>query len=278
MFTPRIFNIQKFSIHDGPGIRTTVFFCGCPLRCRWCHNPEGLLFSGGTGAKYRGDGDKPNAAWSVADLVKELEKDRVFFEESGGGVTLSGGEPLAQDMGYIVSLTEELRRKGISVVVDTCGDVPYENIRSVLRYADLFLYDIKIMDEDLHIKYTGVSNKRILANLSKLGSEEAATGTIGLRLPLLAGVNDAAADMENIAAWLETENVKPSFVSLLPYHAYARGKYERRNLTAPEFSSPDAEHLMMLKNFWTAQGFPADVGGGIPDVVSVDRRKAERRE
>ena len=257
---PLVFNIQRFSVHDGPGIRTTVFFCGCPLRCRWCHNPEGQAFPGEGVISGASPASAAGSFWPVPALVGELEKDRIFYDESGGGVTLSGGEPLALDMGYIARLALELKRKGIHIAVDTCGDVPYESFRSALAWADLFLYDLKLLNDDLHISLTGASNRRILANLSLLGRDGA---PIILRLPLLSGINDSIEDMESIADRLAAENVKPYFISLLPYHLFARGKYSDLNLAHQEFSTPDAERLKILAEYWTQIGYPAGIGGGI---------------
>ena len=204
-------------------------------------------------------------AWSVGELADELAKDRIFYDESGGGATLSGGEPLSCNMAYISALMEELGRRGVSVAIDTCGDVPYAAFAGVLHLTDLFLYDIKMLDDSKHIFYTGVSNKRILENLSQLSRDGAA---ICLRLPLLAGVNDSLDDMERIARWLEAKQVKPKFISLLPYHAYARGKYTRLGLAPPAFDAPHAERLDELRHFWFASGYKVGFGGGgVPDII-----------
>jgi len=234
-----IYKIQKFSIHDGPGIRTTIFFKGCPLRCLWCHNPESQPFGG--------------EKWPLNKLVAELEADRIFYDESGGGVTLSGGEPLAQDMDYIELLAKTLQSRGISVFIDTCGMVPYENFRRVLPYTDMFLYDLKLLDNDLHTTYTAASNERILSNLVQLGRDKA---NICLRLPLLGGINDSLEDMEKIAAWIEDNEVNPTFISLLPYHLYGRNKYADIGLdTPPPFDTPDEALLGVLKDFWQGKGY-----------------------
>jgi len=247
---PLIYKIQKFSIHDGPGIRSTVFFQGCPLRCRWCHNPESLSFDGESGQE-----------WSIPALIEELEKDRIFYEESGGGVTLSGGEPMAQDIGYITNLLRALARRGIRTAIDTCGEVPYENFEAVLPDVDLFLYDLKLWDKERHIALTGVSNERILLNLSRLSRDGA---KICLRLPLIGGLNDSLADMEHIAAWLEMEGVRPVFVSLLPYHEYGNSKYARLGLESPPcFEPPNQDRLQEIKTFWAHRGYQTAIGGAI---------------
>jgi len=269
---PLVFNIQRFSIHDGPGIRTTVFFSGCPLRCKWCHNPEGQRFPGEsilTADKYI---DTAGSTRSVDLLVRELEKDRIFFEESGGGVTISGGEPLAQDMEYITHLIRELKRKGISVAVDTCGEVLYEAFYNILPWVDLFLFDIKLLPEDMHISLTGHSNRRILTNLSRLNRDGA---VIALRLPLLSGINDTVEDMKSIAEWLSSEKLMPLHISLLPYHAYARGKYDDMSLEYPEYSAPDQEQLTALADFWEQSGYSVGIGGGIEDLRILERDRKE---
>ena len=205
-----IFNIQRFSIHDGPGIRNTVFFKGCPLSCKWCHNPEsinrdidylynrnncigcrdcvkacqyGALTFGEDGLKW--DRDKcvfceeciiscVNSAiqfagkhYDVDGLMREIEKERIIFEESGGGVTLSGGEPLVQ-IDFVEKLVRELKARNIHVTVDTCGAVPFNHFERIVEYVDLFLYDFKIFDEYTHRKYTGKGNELIIDNLLKL--------------------------------------------------------------------------------------------------------------
>ena len=273
-----VYKIQKFSIHDGPGIRTTVFFKGCPLRCQWCHNPESQSFepwhtnyseptshAGHTGnteyIEHLGHPWGIGREWPLSQLVAELEKDRIFYDESDGGVTLSGGEPLAQDIGYIKSLVQILTERGISVVIDTCGDVPYENFCEVLPYTDMFLYDLKFLDSDLHATFTGVSNNRILSNLALLGQEKT---KICLRLPLLSGINDSLKTMKEIKAWLDENNIRPFFINLLPYHSYGRNKYADLEMDTPtDFQAPDQKHLEVIKDFWERQGHPAGIGGHI---------------
>jgi len=253
MPTPLIYKIQKFSIHDGPGIRSTVFFKGCPLRCKWCHNPESLRFDG--------EPDQIGQEWSIPALLGELEKDRIFYEESGGGVTLSGGEPMAQDMEYIAALLCALTGRGIHTAIDTCGDAPWESFEAVLPYTNLFLYDLKLWNNKQHIAFTERPNERILSNLSRLGQ----SGTnVCLRLPLIAGLNNSLTDMEHIANWLDTEGARPICVNLLPYHEYGKSKYVELGLPSPPCFAPlSTGHLQEIKAFWEHRGYKTAIGGTV---------------
>jgi len=249
MPSPLIYKIQKFSVHDGPGIRTTVFFKGCPLRCKWCHNPESQSFDG-----------EPGQAWQIPALIDELEKDQIFYEQSGGGVTLSGGEPMAQDTDYITALLQELSRRGIHTAIDTCGDAPWEAFEAVLPYTDFFLYDLKLWDNEQHIAFTEASNEQIVSNLSRLAQRGA---KICLRLPLIADLNDSLADAEALADWLDTEGIYPISLNLLPYHEYGNSKYTQLGLETPRFTPPTQDHLRKLQAFWEHRGRKAAIGGAI---------------
>lgn len=259
MNPPLIFNIQKFSVHDGPGIRTTVFFKGCPMRCLWCHNPESQRALAERMEDKDGKEEEVGRRYPVAELAKLLAKDQIFYEQSGGGVTLSGGEVMAQDMEYVVSLLQSLKRVGIHTAIDTCGDVPVQNYEKVLPYADLFLYDLKLMDTQKHEKYTGVSNERVLANLKYLGSQGAA---IDLRLILVKDVNVDLADIQAIADWLKGEQVGVERISLLPYHDFGRDKYRRLHRECTQnFAPPSEEAVDNIKKFLEQCGYRVQVGG-----------------
>ena len=287
MKTPNVINIQKFSVHDGDGIRTTIFFKGCYLNCWWCHNPESQSFAPEvmintekcTGCRaceqvcpqkaIRMENCKQctdrtkckvcsscldycvnNARevvgkqYTIAELVKEVDKDYMFYEESFGGVTLSGGEVMAQDMEYIEELLKKLKRKGYNIAIDTCGFAPQKNFATVLPYADTFLYDIKLMDDEKHKKYMGQSNELIFTNLKYLSDNGA---RIYIRIPVIGGVNDSDEEIQAIISYLK-ENISVAQVNLLPYHDIASSKYQRLDVTykGKEFTVPSKERMEEL--------------------------------
>lgn len=296
-------NIQKYAIHDGKGIRTTVFFKGCPLACRWCHNPETqgygreLIFyeerctgcgecveECGNGAVTAADGkvytDRElcrgcgecvdgcmrNArqlcgrGYSVGELAEELLKDRAFYETSGGGVTLSGGEPLVQDMDYLERLMGTLCGRGISVNVDTCGAVAFERLERVMPYTDRFLFDLKLLDEDKHREYTGRDNGLILENLKLLSGKGA---RIWIRIPVIGGVNDEAEELERMAGFL-SENVRAEQINLIPYHNTGSGKYVHlgREYKGGMFYAPPKERMQELQRLMESKNIaPVFIGG-----------------
>ncbi len=303
MKSPAIINIQKFSIHDGEGIRTTVFFKGCPLTCRWCHNPESQRFSkevmfyadrcvgcGGCAESCPEHAVSIQEGLAVTDtdlcvkcgecldycsknaraligkekpvdqLVKELCKDRMFYEESGGGVTLSGGEVMCQDMDYIEELAKSLYKKGVSVDIDTCGYAPFENYKRIIPYIDTFLYDIKAMNPEVHKKFVGVDNKLILDNVRKLAAEKA---KINIRVPVIEGVN-ASDEEQNAIINFVKDDVGIVKVNLLPYHNTGKDKYERlgRQYEDDEFGKPTDERMNELVKMWNDAGFSnVKIGG-----------------
>lgn len=238
MKTAIISDIKRFAVHDGDGIRTTVFFKGCPLKCVWCHNPESIDFKPQV-AFYKnkcigcGECRKENfiaeeclgearvlygKEMTAEELLPLLLEDKDFYENSGGGVTLSGGECLCQ-ADFCAKLLKALKEKNINTAVDTCGFVPKESIDKVMPYTDTFLYDIKAIDEDVHIKCTGKSNKTILENLKYIDS---CNKSIEIRIPYVPEYNDNQID--EIAAFLKPlKNIKA--VKILPYHNYAGSKY-----------------------------------------------------
>lgn len=310
--TATVFNIQRFSVHDGDGIRTTVFFTGCPLACRWCHNPEGesfkpsLLYNSekcvGCGACVSactrgavtfdestkkavqnfdlcdacGDcvphciADARSVAgksYTVNELVKICRADRMFYEESGGGVTLSGGEVMAQDIEFIYSLIKALDREGIAVNIDTSGFAPWDKFERILPLVDTFLFDIKSIDNEKHKYCTSVDNGLILENLARLSAKGA---SIYLRVPVIApgtdavdfeGANYTDDDIDALARVAST--VKYKKLCLLPYHD--TGIYKRTALgwtTEREFSTPTKEKMEYIKSRLERSGCSPVVIGG----------------
>lgn len=224
-----IFDIRSFSVHDGPGIRQTVFLKGCPLRCLWCHNPESQENTTETMTSYKKLGgqtftrtEEVGRLMSVEEVMQSIEKDVLFFEESGGGVTLSGGEPLMQPE-FSAALLGGCRKSGIHTALDTCGFAEPDIIEMVLPYTDLFLYDLKLADDEAHIQYTGVSNRPVLKNLKKIS---ASGKPIFIRIPLIPGVTDTEENLSGLKHIIEqTQGIRR--IDLLPYHAIAKSKYER---------------------------------------------------
>ena len=257
-----IFEIKRFAVHDGDGIRTTVFFKGCPLRCAWCHNPEGLT-SAPQIARYThkciGCGECKKEGFvpedcigdaqilygkeiTIEELLPALLEDRDFYENSGGGVTLSGGECLMQS-DFCTELLMRLKENGIHTAVDTCGFVSKKALNKLIPYTDVFLYDVKAYDENVHIKCTGVSNKQILENLIYLDS---IGKDIEIRIPYVPDYNDG--QIEKIACFL-AQLINITKIRVLPYHNYAGSKYEALNManTLPG-RLPTDEELEVARN------------------------------
>lgn len=259
-----VFDIQRYSIHDGDGIRTVIFLKGCPLRCRWCSNPESqsggpqLFYSqsrcirclscvkASADGEITADGREPVIHWlkcggetalklaearpadallikgremTIEEVMQVIRRDRMFYERSGGGVTLSGGEPLLQP-DFAKGLLKACRQEGFSTAVETTGHVPWENISGILPFTDLFLYDFKSPDPDIHRDWTGVDNKRILQNLQQL---KTAGANIHVRIPVIPGMNDQPETLRKMAGMLDRLGIGTR--SLLPFHQYGSGKY-----------------------------------------------------
>ncbi|MFP4482938.1 MAG: glycyl-radical enzyme activating protein [Thermovirgaceae bacterium] len=301
MATGTIFDIKRYSIHDGPGIRTSVFFKGCPLRCWWCHNPESqstepvvlyrpdrcigcgaceeacpegairltqkgftadpkLCRSHGVCAEVCPSGARElvGRTVDVPQVMKEIEKDRLFYDESGGGATFSGGEPLMQHE-FLKELLRECRRVDIHTAVDTTGYADPEIVRSIAPFTNLFLYDVKFIDPKKHFKYTGVTNELILENLKMLSAEGA---RISVRLPVIPGINDDEEETVAIAAFVSN---LPGVVELavLPYHGTARQKYERFGMEylLGDLEEPREEDIETLAGFFRDKGLNVRIGG-----------------
>jgi len=260
-----IFDIERNSFVDGPGIRTTVFFKGCNLKCAWCHNPESQNFQkeilfyknkcNGCGrCKNLTVDDKEFFCFNDAkeicgreitidEMFAEIIKDRSYYNNSDGGVTFSGGECMLQ-IDFLEEILKSCAKNGIHTAVDTAGHIPWEYFEKIMPYTDLFLYDIKIMDNDKHKKYTGVENSLILENLAKLLKSST---SVWVRIPVIPTVNDTKSNFETIKEFFE-KNGYPEKIELLPYHAMGDHKYVALGKIPEKFSVPEKEKINVLKS------------------------------
>lgn len=301
MVTGVIFDIKKYAIHDGPGIRTTIFFKGCPLACRWCHNPEGMNVA--VQRIYRqqrciGCGEcmqtcprqaiRQTAEGMIADLskcelcrtcaqhcpsdavefigqkvtvaevVRQIEKDIAFYDQSRGGVTFSGGEPLMQPE-FLLQLLDACGHLDLHRTVDTTGYADAKLLLKVAQKTDLFLYDLKLMDPEKHRKYTGVSNEQILHNLKQLTQNDV---RIQVRMPVIPGINSDAENIDKTADFIHSLG-KIEHVSLLPFHNSAQAKYRRLNMqsiSAP-IAPPGAGMVQNIAARLKKTGLKVTIGG-----------------
>ena len=274
-----IFEIQRSSFVDGPGIRTAVFFKGCNLRCRWCHNPESqqpmpqmMYFKD----KCTGCGECRNVCrynlercdlcgecvkhclhnarkicgreYTVDEVFDEIKRDKVFYDISGGGVTFSGGECMLQTE-FLAEILKKCRENGINTAVDTAGDTEFDRFEKVIPYTDIFLYDIKALSDNIHIKYTGTSNKRILENLRRI-SEDGRCDII-IRIPVIPSVNDNPKELKKITDFIKKINCKK--IEFLPYNPMAKYKYDALDMEfynyVQEYLIPSAKGLTLLTHY-----------------------------
>jgi pyruvate formate lyase activating enzyme len=263
-----IFDIRRFCVHDGPGIRTTIFFKGCPLDCQWCHNPEGRSFSVETfilnnesaepGASVKARNSTVGKIVAVDEVVREVMRDEPFYDRSGGGATFSGGEPMMQ-IDFLDRLLDAFAEQGVSCVVDTCGYAPFEDFERICDRAKLFLFDLKIIDAETHRKYTGVSNEIILSNFIGLTEKGC---QIEARIPLIPDITDTQENLEAIASFLRP---LPSIrkISILPYNRLGEDKIKRFNLPRRNLSldSQDSETLERRAIFFREFGYEVRIGG-----------------
>ncbi|UCE15123.1 MAG: glycyl-radical enzyme activating protein [Candidatus Heimdallarchaeota archaeon] len=254
-----IFDIKKYALHDGPGIRTTVFLKGCPLNCWWCHNPEG-------------QNPEPERIWnnqntqreiigrevSVDEVMAEIEKDLIFYDESNGGVTFSGGEPLMQPV-FLDHLLIACQEQDLSTTLDTCGYASWETIERIKEKVDIFLYDLKMIDDTKHKKYTGVSVVPILSNLKKLDLEGK---NIIIRLPVISGITDTEENISQLIKWTSHLQIVKE-INLLPFHKSGFSKYIKLNRENKllDLDPPSQERLDQLLDTFRSNGFTATIGG-----------------
>jgi len=293
-----IFNIQKFSIHDGPGIRTTVFLKGCPLKCPWCSNPESQAFfptlivreikcvqcgaclpACPRGAIRLQDGHRlidrsicDNCLACVRhciyqslnicgkylqmdDVIREILQDKAFYKNSGGGMTVSGGEPLGQAH-FTQRLLQEGKKHSLHTALDTTGYAPWKTMERVLPYVDLVLFDIKHLDPAIHLRTTGVDNALILDNLKKIAGQT----KVWLRVPLIAGFNDSVDHTSRLIALSKAHHIQK--ISLLPYHEGGRSKCEQLGIpySYAQAAAPSDENVLKLKRLIEEEGLEASVG------------------
>jgi pyruvate formate lyase activating enzyme len=302
MTTSLIFDIKRYAINDGPGIRIVIFLKGCNLNCAWCHNPESI--STETERMYAPakciqcgtcvmachekaitltpegiitDAERCNMSgrcaevcptkaieisgkpMSVDEIMNEIEKERVFFDQSGGGVTFSGGEPLLQSQ-FLIELLDECGKRRIHRAVDTAGLANTEIILEVAKRTDLFLYDLKLMDSEKHREWVGVPNEKILENLKMLAETRV---KIIIRIPMIGGVNDDEENMKATARFVAELSGEKKEVNLLPYHKIAQTKYQK--LGRPEdfqlLEEPTKEAQMQAIAIFQEYGIKASIGG-----------------
>lgn len=299
---PLIFDIRRYSINDGPGIRITIFMKGCPLRCAWCHNPESQspkvqkLY---TASKCIGaqdcievcpenaltltpsgivtDGEKctlcglcadacPSKAiemsgksYSAEELLKIIERERVHIDQSGGGVTFSGGEPLMHPE-FLIKMLDACGEKGLHRAVDTCGFVPAKTLLEVAKRTDLFLFDLKLMEPAQHKKWTGVDNRLILKNLKLLAETGA---NINIRIPFIKNVNTNENEVRKMAEFVSALPGKKPVINLLPYHNIATGKYKKLEMdyNTGEMDEPSEEEQNQAIEIFQQFGIAVEIGG-----------------
>lgn len=302
MNEPLIFDIKRYAINDGPGIRIVIFLKGCNLNCAWCHNPESLseetermyatakcikcgtcvtvcselaitltnegIITDSERCKLCGRCAEvcPSKAielsgkpYLVGEIMDEIEKERIFFDQSGGGVTFSGGEPLLHHK-FLIELLDECGKRGIHRAVDTAGLANTKILLEVAKRTDLFLYDLKLMDSGRHQKWIGVPNEKILENLKVL----AQTGAdIIIRTPLIGGVNDDIENMTETARFVSVLAGEKKEVNLLPYHKIAQTKYGKlgRSDEFRLFDEPSKESQLRAITIFQEYGIKAGIGG-----------------
>ena len=257
--TGRIFDVQRYSIHDGPGIRTILFLKGCILRCRWCCNPESQEFAIQK-MIVQGEEKIIGRDVTVEEMLQVVEKDRAYYYRSGGGMTLSGGECLCQPE-FARDLLRGAKERGIHTAIESMAGMPWENIQMVLPYLDLYLMDIKHTNPEKHKAFTGRSNERMLENARK--TELSGMTRLVIRVPVIPGFNDTVEEIQGIARFAATLPGVDK-IHLLPYHRLGQDKYTGlgREYLLDGVLPPSAEHMETLKKAVHAVcGLDCQIGG-----------------
>jgi pyruvate formate lyase activating enzyme len=262
-----IFSVKRYSVHDGPGIRVTFFMKGCPLNCLWCHNPEGIspfpenvILTNRVGDREFHSNEEVGKYYSVSEILEIIKKEEVFMNQSKGGITFSGGEPLLQHE-FLFEALKACKEKGYHTAVDTSGYSPAENYRSIIPFTDLFLFDIKHLDEPKHIELTGVSNIGILDNyrlILESGKD------IMVRIPVIPGCNDDTDHLERLIGFLTaTKSSSLKKINLLPFHKIGSSKYKRFNIPyrMGSVEPPSREKMQKMKEFFEQTGIKVKTGG-----------------
>ena len=252
-----VFDIQGYSIHDGPGIRTTVFLKGCPLRCAWCQNPESQSARPERLREADGTVRVVGRRMTAGEVFDEVAKDALFYRRSGGGVTLSGGEPLAQPR-FAEAILALARDAGFHTALDTSGHGAWARVRPVFELCDLVLFDLKHLDPVRHRAATGVGNRQVLDNLRRardLGVK------LWIRLPVIPGWNDSEADLAAVAELVARDLGTETPVFLLPYHPFGEGKYEALGRTPERIAPPSDERMREAAERMARAGLTVQVGG-----------------
>jgi len=252
-------------LNDGPGIRQTIFFKGCPLKCLWCHNPESrtrkiesFQESISCDGKQFIENKEIGRRIESAELLELVKKDKVFYDHSNGGVSFSGGEPLLQD-DFLLEILKLVKAEDIHTAVDTSGYVHRSKFKKILKFTDLFLYDLKHMDDELHKKYTGVSNKKILENLVFLNEHKK---KIYIRYPLIPGYNDDRENLLSLRKFIGRLTYVEQ-INILSYHKTGFHKYKKYNLKSDEFKviEPTNTYVLKIKKFLEEEGMKVVIGG-----------------
>jgi len=265
--TGTIFSVKRYAIHDGPGIRVVFFMKGCPLSCWWCHNPEGISMqpeevtqTDRVGERDFRRQEKVGKSYEIKDVIAILERERVFMENSGGGVTFSGGEPLMQPL-FLKEALSACSSSGFHTAVDTAGFYPTEVLAEILPFTDLFLFDLKHPDPLKHIEFTGVSNDLIHRNLQYLADNKK---KVMIRIPVIPGINDSDESLHGFMDIIRQAGEEAvSGINLLPYHTTGSAKYKKfgRPFRMKGFKQPDDERMKSISDFFRSEGYKVKIGG-----------------